>query len=368
MSNSAGISIVVPVYNQEQFIEKCIRSLLDLRYDNYEIILIDDGSTDSSPARMAKYADHKRVRILHQKNQGVSVARNRGIWEARQDWIMFVDPDDYVDGAILSELAHGISPETDIILSGCRSFYRDKHEEKPLLPVNTVFATAEQRRVLIMRLLGYRPAGTEGSLDLGRPWSKLYRRAFLLHNDLRFNPVLKRMQDNIFNMHCFYRANGIVTLDSCLYYYRMDHTLAFMQKYDRDSHRYIREIIRERDCLVATHFADDAEMCFYNRCATFRLFRLYLATDLCSPHHPDSVRSRRKTWRALLRSSEFSAAVARLRLHDIRNLRDRFFLLCMKAGLFFPLVQFYQCKYLVHQLLRVRNIITESENKKGNQQ
>ena len=90
------ISVIVPVYNTSVYLNRCIKSILNQTYQNLEIILVDDGSTDESPSICDTYAqEHSNIKVIHQKNQGISLARNRGIEIAQGDFVGFVDSDDY---------------------------------------------------------------------------------------------------------------------------------------------------------------------------------------------------------------------------------------------------------------------------------
>lgn len=91
------VSIIVPVYKVEKFLPKCIESVLNQTYTDFELILVDDGSPDKSPEICDKYAElDKRVVVIHQKNAGVSAARNAGLENAKGEYIGFVDPDDWI--------------------------------------------------------------------------------------------------------------------------------------------------------------------------------------------------------------------------------------------------------------------------------
>ena len=95
---SAIISIIVPIYNVDNYLEKCIDSILNQALEEFELVLVNDGSTDNSGAICDKYSNKdERVKVIHKKNGGVSSARNVGIKNANGDYIGFVDPDDYVD-------------------------------------------------------------------------------------------------------------------------------------------------------------------------------------------------------------------------------------------------------------------------------
>lgn len=92
------LSIIIPIYNDEKFLNRCVDSVLSQTFKNFELILIDDGSTDSSPSICDSYLlKDNRVKVIHQKNSGVSVARNNGIKAASGKWITFIDHDDYIN-------------------------------------------------------------------------------------------------------------------------------------------------------------------------------------------------------------------------------------------------------------------------------
>lgn len=93
---SDKVSIIVPVFNTEEYVSRCLQSILAQTYDNIEIIVVDDGSTDGSAKVLASYRSHRQIRVISQANGGLSLARNRGLDAARGDWVMFVDSDDAI--------------------------------------------------------------------------------------------------------------------------------------------------------------------------------------------------------------------------------------------------------------------------------
>ena len=99
------VSIIVPIYNVEQYLVECLDSLVGQTYDNVEILAIDDGSTDSSYAVLKEYvAQHRQVRAFHQENAGAAVARNWGVDEAKGKYVCFVDPDDALELGTVEEM------------------------------------------------------------------------------------------------------------------------------------------------------------------------------------------------------------------------------------------------------------------------
>ena len=121
-------SIIIPVYNCEKYISRCIDSILSQTYNNFSIILIDDGSTDNSPAICDSYTlKDKRISVIHKKNMGVSNARNDGIRKAEGDWILFCDSDDWFEKETLSIANKNLlNNDFDILQFGFQYVYTDK--------------------------------------------------------------------------------------------------------------------------------------------------------------------------------------------------------------------------------------------------
>ena len=111
------ISVIVPVYNVKLLLPRCIDSLLNQKFTDYELLLIDDGSTDGSGEICDEYGEKdSRIKVIHKSNEGVSKARNKGIDEAKGEWITFVDSDDYVGFDYLSNLYTCTNPDIDLVV------------------------------------------------------------------------------------------------------------------------------------------------------------------------------------------------------------------------------------------------------------
>ncbi|MFK1669245.1 glycosyltransferase family 2 protein [Bacteroides fragilis] len=128
MNNPILLSIVIPVYNVELYIERCLLSCLnqDLSISQYEIILIDDGSPDSSIDKISKWLDRKNITLLTQPNSGLSVARNNGLLHAKGKYVWFVDSDDWILENCLQEIAGYMVAGIDIITFCAADFINDK--------------------------------------------------------------------------------------------------------------------------------------------------------------------------------------------------------------------------------------------------
>ena len=113
------LSVIVPVYNADRYLHRCVDSILNQTYKDFELILVDDGSKDCCPQICDEYAlKDSRVKVIHQENSGVSVARNNGIELCKGQFISFVDADDYIGPEMFKELVSGIQGKADIVMCG----------------------------------------------------------------------------------------------------------------------------------------------------------------------------------------------------------------------------------------------------------
>ena len=171
-------SIIVPAYNVAQYIEECVESVLNQDYDNYEVIVVDDGATDETPQIIDNLAQKsKKVRVIHQKNGGLSAARNSGIEAASGDYILFLDGDDFwSDNQFLTGLNNIIKKETvDVIIFPFSYYYQDKLVEKLFDTKNLIGNFKTDCVDLVKRDLMIAPA-----------WNKCVKRKLFVGGSLDF--------------------------------------------------------------------------------------------------------------------------------------------------------------------------------------
>ncbi|MDR6975803.1 glycosyltransferase involved in cell wall biosynthesis [Streptomyces sp. 3330] len=204
------VSVIVPVYNPGPYIEDCLASLLrqSLPPDEYEVILVDDGSTDATPARLdAAAAEDPRIRVVHQENSGwAGKPRNIGIDLARGEYVMFVDNDDHLgDEALERMYAYGVANDADIVVGKMAGKGRGVPVE--LFRVNRPHATVENAPLI----------------DSLTP-HKMVRRAFLDRTGLRFPEGRRRLEDHVFVTEAYLRADNVAVLSDyvCYYHVRRD--------------------------------------------------------------------------------------------------------------------------------------------------
>ncbi len=187
------VSIIIPVYNTEQYIEKCILSALNQTYRNAEIICVNDCSTDNSLDIIEKYARaDKRIKIINLKqNKGVSYARNTGINSATGDYIIFIDSDDWIDTDMLSVGLNKIESDGSDIL--CFGF--NIHDNGAILQINV--------NPELENITSLEPKDVKNYLDLST--SKIYRTDFIKNNKIKFPNGIVVSEDGIFNLMCLYK-------------------------------------------------------------------------------------------------------------------------------------------------------------------
>ncbi len=229
------ISIIAPVYNiPKEYLLECFSSVIRQTYTNWELIIVDDGSTNDSGQYCDEFIEKdNRIKVIHQKNAGVSVARNNGLKNSNGDYIAFIDSDDWIEDDYLQKFVDRISKiDYDICICGAKVERKTKSEINDFLPVDSIKCGEEQLNILKSQLICrgltlYHPP----FVNVGVPWGKLYKKSFIIENNIEFKPGVKRMQDNLFNLYAFKKAKYISYISERLYHYR-DFSESAVHKYN----------------------------------------------------------------------------------------------------------------------------------------
>lgn len=226
------VSIVVPVYNVEQFLPQCIDSLLEQTLKDIEIILVDDGSPDNCGEIAEQYAQtDSRIKVIHQNNAGLGPARNSGIQAASGEYIGFVDSDDWARPEMFQRLYQAaIRNHADIVVGG----YRELSGEKILalmpnpLAGNTLDAAAAIQQVR-KRLYGCSMYDARTNIFPVAVWTSLYRRTLIHSNEVCFFNVFS--EDTFFNLEAYRYAKVITFTDDTDYCYRKEGQCSITQTF-----------------------------------------------------------------------------------------------------------------------------------------
>ena len=197
------ISIIIPIYNAEKYIERCINSLKNQTYKNIEIICINDGSTDNSLNILKRIAiTDNRIKIIEQENKGVSVARNKGIESAKGKYIMFLDSDDWFELTTCEKVIN----EIDINNNDIVCFNYNVVERNKIYKVNDILSLKNHIPTKIPPIVC-------------RFTCAIYNKKFLTDNKIIFPVGIKNHEDIIFSMKVFIHAKSIGTINDYLYNY-----------------------------------------------------------------------------------------------------------------------------------------------------
>lgn len=205
------ISIIIPVYNVEKYISQCLNSILYQSYLDFEVIIIDDGSKDKSGYICDSYAKKdSRITVVHQKNKGVSSARNLGIKLAKGKWITFVDSDDWIDKDFLESF--NLSDECDLSVIGLRAL---RYPEMKLIEVRDFY----EEKIILSK--DFDKISKNNLLLYGTICCKAYNREILIKNNIRFKESISYHEDHVFFFQYLHHINKVSLHKNVCYNYRI---------------------------------------------------------------------------------------------------------------------------------------------------
>ena len=318
------ISIIVPVYNVEKYLRRCVDSILAQTFTDFELILVDDGSKDNSGAVCAEYAEkNSRVIVIHKENGGVSSARNAGLERANGTYIMFCDSDDFVTQSWTQKLYQLISKD-EVDLAVCR--YRKvssgdmSHSYEPIMPPS---CTIMQRcqcfdiwRMGIMQSV----------------WNKIFKRSIICENHIRFDQSLSHAEDTLFVFEYLQKMHGkIGVIENCEYFYFTGHVGSLTQTYIPDCWEIARKYIKQATITL--------QMCGVDMVANEKRINTELLlpiletiSNLLSPNNVNGLAKKLSEGQKILNSEEYKKILKNCEIGDIHPvygivLKSRCFLL-----------------------------------------
>lgn len=209
------ISIIVPVYNVEKYLDECIQSIVSQSYTDWECILIDDGSTDTSGIICDKWSKQdKRIRVIHQPNQGVSAARNIGINNAKGQYINFIDSDDWIETEYLQDLMNATTTNsTDLVVSGLIQDYTNGNFSIYQPQHNNTFKLNEMNISNFINL--------NRDFLLYGPTANLYQADIIHKYNIKFDAKATYGEDLLFNYNYLEHVKTISCINQAHYHYRI---------------------------------------------------------------------------------------------------------------------------------------------------
>lgn len=231
MQSEPKISVIVPVYNAEAYLDRCLKSIYAQTFQDYEIILVNDGSTDHSLEKCREYAEKdSRITVIDKENGGAGSARNAGIEAAMGEYLAFPDVDDWFEPQMYEDLYQlAKKNDYDIVFSGANYYSKSNGELQYTHSVKCEklsFLSQEACRSNIMKFF---PTST--IFDV--PWNKLYRREVAIQNGARFSNH-KRCQDAMFNLDFYHYVNSAVSTERCYYNYITNDSAGVNRKFPKN--------------------------------------------------------------------------------------------------------------------------------------
>lgn len=307
------VSIIIPFYNAMNYLEDCVRSVAAQTLSDIEIILVDDGSNDSS----AKIADDfaradNRIKVIHQSNRGVSAARNAGLDAAKGEYIGFVDADDLVAVTMYEALYRtAVEHKVDIVGSGFVKFGELMEKEK------TIASHFEEEKILLKQDIIDSAVQMHSSGCFGFIWRFLYSAALVKGNHIRFDDRITIGEDTLFCMECFLNAEMAYILSDAFYRYRIHQDSVMRRKYKPALARSLAIQYEKKLSLCEAFLADRKDEYLYDL-AKYNITVLFyqLLENIYNSGHS-------KPWKALKELAESEMIARSFRVFDIDSIRSK---------------------------------------------
>lgn len=314
------ISIIVPIYNMEKYLNRCLDSILAQTINNIEVITVNDGSTDKSLEILQLYAaKDNRIKIINQSNSGVSAARNNGLQNAQGKYIGFVDPDDWVDPNMYDNLlCTSIENAADVVMcSYVREFGTHSKVKVFDVPEKLIYKDDEVKEKVLRRLVG--PLNEEVRnpelLDAwGTVWSKLYRAELLKTNNVLFTDlsVIGTNEDSLFNMEALCHAKTFVFINKPYYHYWRLNTASVTSSYKPNLMEQWFNLYSHIDQFLAEKQLQDHFYVALNNRKCLNIMGLGLNT--ISPNHHTSALKKIKELKAIVNHEQMKRSFQHLEL------------------------------------------------------
>lgn len=299
------ISIIIPIYNTEQYLKRCIDSILESGYKNYEIILVNDGSTDHSARICRKYCERNRqISFIDRKHEGVSAARNAGIRASRGEWLVFVDSDDRISEDFLEIIGKEEHQNQDLLLFDFDS-QTEKKQEGKALPVR--FYKKSDRVKLINRLLEAEQLVKGGSTSLLSPCAKAYKKAVIDQYSIQFFPDISAGEDRLFNIEFLLKIRSCAYIPEAVYHVepRPDSVMrGFNPDCLQNDLRYQRRL---REILAGSGILPLVNKAYYN--SVLSGMADVLIRGIFNPHSTRNYRQNRRLCRRMHKSKVYKRAL-----------------------------------------------------------
>lgn len=332
------ISVIVPVYNVETYLRQCLDSVVGQTFKDLEILLVDDGSTDSSGTICEEYAAiDPRIKVIHQVNQGLAAARQGGLDVASGDYIGFVDSDDWLEPEMYEEMyTAGKGHDADIVF--CNVYRNEDKKEQPYF-ASGYYDRKSMEEVIFPRLLaGFDADGGENTIRWCN-WLRIYKKSLIDKNHITFDKRFRRCQDLPFTFECTIHANSYYYLGNrYLYHNRMNYE-SLSKGYTKNMWVLIKPLVQYLQRIVEQYENYDFQDQMNTRAA---LFVFECCENENKPNNTKSIHERLETIREIMRDKDAQGWVSSMRMEEMRKI-NRVYRFCFKVcspKLFYRVAEF----------------------------
>lgn len=253
------LSIITPIYNGEKYLPMLLYSIKAQHFSDWELLLIDDGSTDNSPILCDRYAaEDNRIRVIHQNNGGVSSARNVGLENAKGEWIGFVDCDDCPKPEMFSKLIQATkSPNCDFVMGAYEKVSNDKSQVISIHNNGVIQNNQIKKIIYSMAFWSANYNGTILPTIYGSVWPNIYRADIIHKYSISFPNDITIGEDLLFNLSYLQYVNKVIMIDEPLYEYNIVNLSATRKQNQNLWHQYIKLNNRVSDILFRIYGQED---------------------------------------------------------------------------------------------------------------
>lgn len=291
------VSIVIPVYNVEKYLAECLDSVLKQTVSDYEVILVNDGSKDSSLQICREYESRDaRFHVVDQPNAGVSAARNNGMDHASGEFLLFLDSDDMIDPDSLEKLLEAAEPDVDLVIAGYKTVGRFVPNDTAVLEANQGLIEKEKLYRLMIGMT--RERVRENVVRC------LFRRSVLEKNGLRFRLGMRIAEDYLFFLQCIEASEKIFILPKDFYTYRVNEFSATASYISclTDDMVYLDEWVKENLCGKYPALEEGYQQ---RRALTY----LRSIQNMCLPKSPHTKKDTKKRAKALRKEGDYAPSL-----------------------------------------------------------
>lgn len=240
-------SVIIPVYNVEKYIDRCLKSVISQNYDDLEIIVIDNGSTDRSGSICDIYAnEYANISVYHIENHGVGPARNFGLSKAKGEFISFVDADDYLVGNLFSDVESQLDSQLDLLVF---SYYNSIEKNLSEIDRSAKILPSEGKKDKSDFIALFQELYLTDMMYT--VWNKIYRREFLEEHQIVFESY-ELGEDVRFNLNVYQHVNAVLLVKSCYYVYISGRVDSAMGQYNPNRMNYQLEELGKVDQLMTS--------------------------------------------------------------------------------------------------------------------